>query len=74
MAAGPTISPTFMRIGRLFILGEPLSGAAANPDARDLPRSQPLGPDSRARAIIGDPRNDENVIISQLQGLFHPLS
>jgi Animal haem peroxidase. len=23
------------------------------------------------RAIIGDPRNDENVIVSQLQGLFH---
>ena len=23
------------------------------------------------RAIIGDPRNDKNVIVSQLQGLFH---
>ena len=30
----------------------------------DLPR------DSFGRAIIGDPRNDENVIISQLHGLF----
>ena len=25
----------------------------------------------KRRAIIGDPRNDENVIISQLQGIFH---
>lgn len=25
----------------------------------------------KRRAIIGDPRNDENVIVSQLQGIFH---
>jgi hypothetical protein len=25
---------------------------------------------AQARAIVGDPRNDENVIVSQLQGLF----
>jgi hypothetical protein len=37
-----------------------------------LPRSQVNNPDVNARrAIIGDPRNDENVIVSQLQGLFH---
>jgi hypothetical protein len=54
--------------GRQFILGERLTGAKSNPNARDLPRSNPqTGP---KRAIIGDPRNDENVIISQLQGLF----
>ncbi|MFT4120089.1 peroxidase family protein [Bradyrhizobium sp.] len=53
----------------LFILGPKLTGAAANPRARDLQRSQPdKGPH---RAIIGDPRNDENVIVSQLQGLLH---
>ncbi|HEY0396664.1 MAG TPA: heme peroxidase family protein [Candidatus Elarobacter sp.] len=51
--------------GGKFILGSPLSGAATNPRARDLPRS------STGRAIIGDPRNDENTIISQLQGLLH---
>ena len=34
------------------------------PDAHDLPRFA-------GRALIGDPRNDENSIVSQLQGLFH---
>jgi hypothetical protein len=53
-----------------FILGAAMTGAAANPNARDLPRSSPEG--SRAnRAIIGDPRNDENKIVSQFQGLMH---
>ncbi len=33
------------------------------PDAIDLPRFA-------GRALIGDPRNDENSIVSQLQGLF----
>lgn len=47
-----------------FILGAPLTGGS--PGARDLPRSA----GTPARAIIGDPRNDENVIVSQLQGLF----
>ena len=47
-----------------------MAGAAANPNARDLPRSSPDG--GRAnRAIIGDPRNDENKIVSQFQGLMH---
>lgn len=48
----------------------------ANPNARDLVRNRPLPADGkaetdRARAIIGDPRNDENVIVSQLQGMWH---
>ena len=50
-----------------FLQGRALTGAAANPNARDLPRSA----GNPARAIIGDPRNDENVIVSQLQGLLH---
>ncbi|MFP5362938.1 MAG: peroxidase family protein [Thermoleophilia bacterium] len=33
-------------------------------DRDDLPRNQ------QARALIGDPRNDENIIVSQLQLLF----
>jgi len=33
-------------------------------DIPDLPRNQ------QARALIGDPRNDENIIVSQLQLLF----
>jgi Animal haem peroxidase len=68
---GPDDQPYLYENGRIFILGEPLTGAAANPSARDLPRSQPVDAVNPGRAIIGDPRNDENVIISQLQGLFH---
>jgi hypothetical protein len=51
--------------GQRFLLGDPLQGGA--PNATDLPRN---GATTR-RALIGDPRNDENVIVSQLQGLFH---
>ena len=48
-----------------FALGDALSnGAPDGADARDLARA-PGG-----RALIGDPRNDENAIVSQLQGLF----
>jgi hypothetical protein len=46
-----------------FLLGDPLTGG--DPKATDLPRNA-LG-----RALIGDPRNDENSIVSQLQGIFH---
>jgi hypothetical protein len=40
--------------------------------AYDLPRSRAkiVDPNDQARAIIGDPRNDENVIVSQLHGLM----
>ena len=47
-----------------FILGTPLSGGDTG--ACDLQRNQA----TPARALIGDPRNDENSIVSQLQGLF----
>jgi Animal haem peroxidase len=59
---GPSDQPYMYDGPMRFLLGEPLTGAA--PDAKDLPRN------SRARALIGDPRNDENSIVSQLQGLF----
>ncbi|HEU4323068.1 MAG TPA: peroxidase family protein [Roseiflexaceae bacterium] len=55
--------------GRRFVLGDRvLTGALAEggpirPLGFDLPRL-------RGRAIIGDKRNDENVIVSQLQGFF----
>ncbi len=55
--------------GRKFVLGErSLTGALRDngpiqPLTQDLPR---FG----GRAIIGDKRNDENVIVSQLHGLF----
>src|ERR1700738_1327759 len=67
---GPDDQPYLYENVRTFLLGRPLTGAAANPDARDLPRTGVADPLQR-RAIIGDPRNDENVIVSQLQGLFH---
>jgi hypothetical protein len=55
--------------GRKFLLGDrSLTGALAGegpikPLTLDLPRF-------RGRAIIGDKRNDENAIVSQLHGLF----
>jgi hypothetical protein len=50
-----------------FLLGKRLTGGTKmEPPARDLPRNS----SEPARAIIGDPRNDENVIVSQLQSLF----
>jgi hypothetical protein len=52
-----------------FLLGTRLTGGTpgATPDPTDLPRNSA----NPARALIGDPRNDENTIVSQLQGLFH---
>jgi hypothetical protein len=67
---GPDDQPYLYAHGRLFLLGDALTGAASDPGAKDLPRSA-LPDLSKKRAIIGDPRNDENVIVSQLQGLFH---
>jgi hypothetical protein len=74
---GPDDAPYLYTADNRFIQGRTLTGAANNPNARDLPRSQPTDPaqpediNNARRAIIGDPRNDENVIVSQLQGLFH---
>jgi len=48
--------------GKSFLLGDPLTLGADG--ARDLQRN------GNGRALIGDPRNDENAIVSQLQGLF----
>ena len=52
-----------------FLLGDEITNGKPNPNpnlkgARDLPRS------SSSIALIGDKRNDENAIVSQLQGLF----
>lgn len=59
--------------GKSFRLGRLLSQGFHQPaTARDLPRFAGNPPDDNrpARALIGDKRNDENVIVSQLQGLF----
>ena len=61
---GPSDQPYMYDGGNAFLLGDPIHGGDAN--ARDLPRN---GAEPR-RALIGDPRNDENTIVSQLQGLF----
>jgi len=55
-----------------LLLGKPLSGGGQlNEKAKDLPRNDShIAPGQAARAIIGDPRNDENVLVSQLHGLF----
>lgn len=53
-----------------FVLGTVMTGAPqVNSGAHDLQRNA----QKPARALIGDPRNDENVIVGQFQGLFHRL-
>lgn len=49
--------------GKSLRTGDPLT-LGAPPGATDLQRN------AAGRALIGDPRNDENAIISQLQGLM----
>ena len=66
---GPDDQPYLYKIDNherltLFLLGDRLTGG--DPHARDLPRNHA----EPRRALIGDPRNDENSIVSQLQGLF----
>jgi hypothetical protein len=61
---GPGDQP-YMYRGDSFLLGNAIGGGG-DPNAVDLPRNNA----APARALIGDPRNDENVIVSQLHGLF----
>jgi hypothetical protein len=75
---GPDDQPYLYADGISLLRGPALSGASQNPNATDLPRSvatpqpgdDPAHP-TRLRAIIGDPRNDENKIVSQFQGIVH---
>lgn len=66
---GPADQPyLYAADGVRMLLGRRLTGNAKDPNTRDVPRSNPAsGP---KRAIIGDPRNDENVIVSQLHATF----
>jgi hypothetical protein len=61
---GPDDQPYLYDGNGAFLLGAPLNGG--NAGAFDLQRNQA----TPARALIGDPRNDENSLVSQLQGLF----
>jgi len=59
---GPDDQPyMYDNSGKKFLLGNPLDNGAF-----DLQRNNA----NPARALIGDPRNDENSIISQFQGLM----
>lgn len=70
---GPDDQPylfDFQKDGTIkMLLGSPLTGNPNDPNTRDLPRNNPA-PGGRRFALIGDKRNDENVIVSQLQGMF----
>ena len=61
---GPDDQPYLYDGNGAFLLGTDIAGG--NAGAKDLPRNGA----TPARALIGDPRNDENTIVSQLQGLF----
>jgi hypothetical protein len=61
---GPDDQP-YMYDGHKFLLGDKIGGGG-DPNAHDLARNNA----NPRRALIGDPRNDENSIVSQLQGLF----
>ena len=63
---GPDDQP-YMYDGNRFRLGLPLLELDQPSPRRDLPRyDDPEDPSRAKRALIGDPRNDENVIVSQL--------
>src|SRR6266536_830932 len=62
---GPADVP-YMYVGKKFRLGRPLFANAQPSPSLDLPRfDDPFNPGAK-RALIGDKRNDENVIVSQL--------
>ena len=62
---GPADQPyMYAEDGIHMLLGEPMSGNPFDPDARQIPR----GPSGRA--LIGDPRNDENRIVAQVHAIF----
>jgi hypothetical protein len=62
---GPYDQPyMYRKDGIRMLLGERMSGSPFDPGAVQLPR----GPSGRA--LIGDPRNDENRIVAQLHAIF----
>src|SRR4051794_14802055 len=65
---GPSDQPYLYDLTNL-LLGEKFLLIARNPNGRDLPRAASNAAGIK-RAIIGDPRNDENVIVSQLHGIM----
>jgi len=67
---GPDDQP-YMYSGKKFRLGRVLTELSKPSKARDLPRFIDANdPAAAKRALIGDKRNDENVIVSQLHSAF----
>ena len=66
--SGPDDQPyMYMPDGKTFRLGRPLFENTTPTKAHDLPRYVDLhDPKGAKRALIGDKRNDENVIVAQL--------
>jgi len=64
---GPDDQPYLYGDNKTLLLGKPLTGNAVG---QPIQNAQDLARAANDRALIGDPRNDENVIVSQLQGLF----
>jgi len=62
---GPDDQPYMYDGNGQFLLGDPIKGGG-DANAKDLARNSA----KPRRALIGDPRNDENSLVSQLQGLF----
>ncbi len=66
---GPEDQPyMYQPDGKKFKLGRALFELNKPSNSRDLPRYDMLDEASPKRALIGDKRNDENVIVSQLHG------
>jgi hypothetical protein len=64
---GPNDQPyMYDNNGTKFLLGAQLDKVELNSNPRDLQRNN----QDPARALIGDPRNDENSIVSQFQALM----
>jgi Animal haem peroxidase len=64
---GPADQPyMYTADGKRFRLGRALTRNGSPSNSRDLPRVDPAEPNGAKRAVIGDKRNDENVIVAQL--------
>jgi hypothetical protein len=73
--SGPDDQPfLYEEDGKHFLLGDDTDFDQARQDRPDLPRNSPRqtadGKQPPRRALVGDKRNDENLIVSQIQNLF----
>jgi hypothetical protein len=72
---GPRIQPYLyqrdpsLHEPRKMALGDPVSGGEGDKKARQLPRME-SEKGHRSNALVGDSRNDENIIISQLHAMM----